>query len=93
MCGIAGALMPADASRGVDLHAAVARMTDALEHRGPDGRGVTSVADAGTGDGCDVVLGHTRLAIIDLSDRGAQPMASADGMPSSRLSSVSMCNV
>lgn len=48
-------------------------MVVALRHRGPDGEGRFRDADAG------VALGHTRLAIIDLSDAAAQPMRSADG--------------
>jgi asparagine synthase (glutamine-hydrolysing) len=45
-------------------------MLDALTHRGPDGRGV--FADDG------VCLGHLRLAILDLSDAGLQPMADGE---------------
>jgi asparagine synthase (glutamine-hydrolysing) len=45
-------------------------MTDALAHRGPDGRGLSGGAGWG--------FGHRRLSIIDLAG-GAQPMASADG--------------
>jgi asparagine synthase (glutamine-hydrolysing) len=44
-----------------------------LLHRGPDGSGVWRAADG------RAALGHARLAIIDLSDAGAQPMVSADG--------------
>ena len=49
------------------------RMADSLRHRGPDDRGVWIDAEAG------VAFGHTRLAIIDLSPAGAQPMASSCG--------------
>ena len=44
----------------------VERLTDLVAHRGPDGRGVRVNGNVG--------LGHRRLAIIDLSDDGAQPM-------------------
>ena len=68
MCGIAGLLhrdgRPASAI-------ALKRMTDAIAHRGPDGEG--SFIDG------PLALGHRRLAIIDLSAAGHQPMASDDG--------------
>ena len=59
MCGIAGFTAP-----GREAEAVLARMTRALAHRGPDGRGV--FVDRG------IALGHTRLAIIDLAG-GVQP--------------------
>ncbi|MBP1152815.1 asparagine synthase (glutamine-hydrolyzing) [Methylocaldum sp. RMAD-M] len=48
-------------------------MNSALAHRGPDGEGIW--------EDCNerLVLGHRRLAVIDLSERGKQPMASPDG--------------
>lgn len=49
------------------------RMRDHMTARGPDGTGEWYAADGRLG------LAHRRLAIIDLSERGAQPMASADG--------------
>lgn len=65
MCGIAGwAFGPRDDER---LH----RALGAEAHRGPDGEGVWV--------GSRASLGHRRLAIIDLSDRAAQPMSSPDG--------------
>lgn len=68
MCGITG-LLP---SHGTPANPAlVARMTDALVHRGPDADGVW--AEEG------VALGHRRLSILDLSEAGAQPMLSACG--------------
>jgi asparagine synthase (glutamine-hydrolysing) len=48
-------------------------MVAALQHRGPDGGDVWCDGDAG------VALGHRRLAVVELSDAGRQPMASATG--------------
>jgi asparagine synthase (glutamine-hydrolysing) len=73
MCGIAGFLDP---GRRLDpgLYEAVAlAMADRLAHRGPDDRGAWSDAAAG------IALGFRRLAILDLSSAGRQPMLSADG--------------
>ena len=68
MCGVAGLLnldgRPAET--GV-----LKRMTDAIAHRGPDGEGHYTDGSLG--------LGHRRLAIIDLSPAGRQPMATRDG--------------
>ncbi|HEX4172848.1 MAG TPA: asparagine synthase (glutamine-hydrolyzing) [Acetobacteraceae bacterium] len=71
MCGITGILLPP----GGDPHrlAWIEPMTAALHHRGPDAEGFW--ADAGAG----VVLGHRRLAIVDLSETGRQPMISHSG--------------
>jgi asparagine synthase (glutamine-hydrolysing) len=68
MCGIAGML---DLSGGPASAAVLQRMTDAVAHRGPDGEG--HYVDGPVG------LGHRRLAIIDLSPAGRQPMATEDG--------------
>ncbi len=70
MCGIAGFVChDGELERHVrDLTSAVA----CLRHRGPDDQGTWTNA-RGTG------LGHRRLSIIDLSERGHQPMQSADG--------------
>lgn len=69
MCGIAG-IIGDGATR---FRENVQAMLDAMPHRGPDGEGVWSSSS----DQC--VLGHRRLSILDLSERAAQPMASADG--------------
>jgi asparagine synthase (glutamine-hydrolysing) len=74
MCGIAG-ILHADA-RPVD-DAVLDAMTDALAHRGPDGRGTRILP--GGGGRASAGLGHRRLAIVDLSERGAQPMCNEDG--------------
>ena len=73
MCGIAGYWDSRCDVGGVELEQAVLRMTAALRHRGPDDEGLW--ADARTG----LALGHRRLAILDLSAEGHQPMHSADG--------------
>jgi asparagine synthase (glutamine-hydrolysing) len=71
VCGIAGFLGGGlSAERAL---AELAAMTAALRHRGPDGEGFWVDAEAA------VALGHRRLAIIDLSPLGAQPMRSASG--------------
>ena len=72
MCGIAGIWRFAGASAD-ELAARSRAMTDAIAHRGPDGDGHWSDPDAG------IALGHRRLAIIDLTPTGRQPMTSADG--------------
>jgi len=72
MCGIAGLWRFGGADRealAVELRAA----TDCIAYRGPDGDG--HWIDPASG----VALGHRRLAIIDLTETGFQPMAS--GMP------------
>ncbi len=69
MCGLAG-IVHADAAQHVEPKL-VERMCDAIRHRGPD--------DAGVWTGPGVGLGHRRLAIIDLSPAGHQPMCNEDG--------------
>jgi len=65
MCGIAG-LTQSDP-------ATLWRLADALRHRGPDDRGIWQEREGGVG------FAHTRLAIIDLSPGGHQPMVSDCG--------------
>jgi asparagine synthase (glutamine-hydrolysing) len=71
MCGLAGILAPG--WRADEVSGAVQTMTLTLAHRGPDDQGVWSDGAAGIG------LGFRRLAIIDLSAEGHQPMSSASG--------------
>lgn len=68
MCGLAGIFWRD--GRPVDS-LVLERMTRALAHRGPDGEGCWTENNVG--------LGHRRLAIRELSQLGAQPMASPDG--------------
>jgi len=78
MCGIAGGVFWNDEIAPARAERAVHAMVAALAHRGPDGRGVHRSA-ATSQQGQFAVLGHTRLAIIDVSDRGAQPMGGRSG--------------
>jgi asparagine synthase (glutamine-hydrolysing) len=69
VCGIAGRLN-FKSQRPVEAPV-IGAMCDLLAHRGPDGSGVWTDGPVG--------LGHRRLAIIDLSEAGRQPMATPDG--------------
>src|ERR1043166_889611 len=68
MCGICGVLrldgQPVPANT-------IAKMSATIQHRGPDGDGVWAEGPIG--------LGHRRLAIIDLTPAGHQPMSNEDG--------------
>ena len=68
MCGIAGLI----GKRKINP-LALRRMTSAMAHRGPDGEGHWFSADGRVG------FGHRRLAILDLSDRGREPMIDTSG--------------
>lgn len=68
MCGIAGVCNLNSEAVPSGL---LKRMTDVIAHRGPDGEGQYTDGSVG--------LGHRRLAIIDLSPAGHQPMASVSG--------------
>lgn len=72
MCGVAGFFDARARTSPVTAEATARRMIAALDHRGPDAEGVWTDAETG------VALGHRRLAIVDLSPAGRQPMASAD---------------
>jgi len=71
MCGLAGVLTEAGGG-DAELRGAVSDMAATLVHRGPDDAGVWVDAAAGVG------LGFRRLAILDLSEQGHQPMVSAN---------------
>lgn len=73
MCGIAGCWSLDVAENVLSVRQAVQRMTAALRHRGPDGAGLWS------DDAANISLGHRRLAIIDLTESGRQPMHSESG--------------
>ena len=67
MCGIAGIL---NLNSKIVSKTILKKMTDAIAHRGPDGEGHWIENNIG--------LGHRRLAIIDPSSRGHQPMVSSN---------------
>jgi asparagine synthase (glutamine-hydrolysing) len=72
MCGVAGFFWTRN--RGPDeMRGIASRMADAIAHRGPDDNGVWVDSAAG------IALGFRRLAIVDLSAHGHQPMRSASG--------------
>lgn len=68
MCGLAGVV---DLRGEPVAHETLRRMTDAVAHRGPDGEGQWVDGNVG--------FGHRRLAIIDLSPGGRQPMLTPEG--------------
>jgi len=70
MCGIAGIYAP---KARLDAEV-VAPMLASMAHRGPDDRGVQVLS------GGELIFGHLRLSILDLSPQGHQPMATTDGM-------------
>ena len=72
MCGITGLLDLNHSHPAETLQATVKQMSDALRHRGPDDRGEWADSENG------LALGFRRLAILDLTQAGHQPMLSAD---------------
>jgi len=68
MCGIAGVF---DLKGNSVYRNLIKTMTEQIAHRGPDSDGYYVKDNIG--------LGHKRLAILDVSDKGAQPMSSKDG--------------
>lgn len=75
MCGVAGLITgsPDAGWNGERRESVLAGMSARLAHRGPDDRGHWAPADVGVG------LAHSRLAIVDLSSGGHQPMHSQNG--------------
>ena len=72
MCGIAGYFSrPGDTKDVMQAH--VSAMSQAILHRGPDSHGKWVDAQAA------IAMGHQRLAIVDVSEAGAQPMVSQSG--------------
>jgi asparagine synthase (glutamine-hydrolysing) len=72
MCGVAAIFSFHPAAPAVDREELV-RIRDHMSSRGPDAKGEWFSLDG------RLAIGHRRLAIIDLSERGVQPMTSADG--------------
>ena len=68
MCGIAGIY---SLTEKIHSQKVLVKMAKAIEHRGPDGEGFYHHKN--------VSLAHKRLSIIDVSDKGAQPMKSGQG--------------
>jgi asparagine synthase (glutamine-hydrolysing) len=72
MCGIAG-IVSLDGARIRNLAVSLCTLDRLIAHRGPDGKGVWTSPDESVG------LTHRRLAIIDLTEAGAQPMHGPNG--------------
>lgn len=70
MCGIAGVLDRDRSLRREKIEQAVTPMTEVLSHRGPDSSGLFIDPESG------IAFGHRRLAVVDLSPSGHQPMIS-----------------
>lgn len=72
MCGLAGFIAPGGSCR-LDFEAIIRKMQTVLRHRGPDDSGCW------LDDAHGVAIGFVRLAVLDLSQAGAQPMLSRSG--------------
>jgi asparagine synthase (glutamine-hydrolysing) len=70
MCGVVGSLGIPEASSLLSTTSLL--MMDALQHRGPDSHGLWLDSERG------IALGHRRLAVVDLTPSGSQPMLSSD---------------
>src|ERR1700685_1799503 len=75
MCGISG--LATKRFGQLDLQATIEKMARAIRHRGPDGMDVRCFGPPAISQG--VALGHNRLAIIDVSEDGREPMTNEDG--------------
>lgn len=73
MCGIAGFFVTEPETNQIETKERLCRMIDSIAHRGPDSTGTWFDSSAG------VALGHRRLAIVDLTETGSQPMQSLSG--------------
>lgn len=73
MCGLVGFWESMDRPEGDAMLSRLVSMANAIAHRGPDDQGFWWDGEAGLG------LGFRRLAILDLTPEGHQPMASSDG--------------
>lgn len=70
MCGLSGFVLGANCPTRTGMDSQIRAMVSTLRHRGPDDAGVWINAEVG------IALGHSRLAVLDLSDNGHQPMVS-----------------
>ncbi|HLP87347.1 MAG TPA: asparagine synthase (glutamine-hydrolyzing) [Nostocaceae cyanobacterium] len=73
MCGINGFLDISRQTSPDKMRFMIQKMTNTLVHRGPDDAGIWTDAENG------IALGHRRLAVMDVSPQGHQPMISANG--------------
>lgn len=76
MCGVVGWLQTKESSdktrANSQAEAVISRALDWQHHRGPDARGLWKSPDQAA------ILGHNRLAIVELTEAGAQPMVDSD---------------
>ncbi len=75
MCGIAGFFLPQRAMDASQASVTLTAMTNLIAHRGPDSADIRVLS----GSSHVAALGHRRLAVVDLSAAGAQPMVSSNG--------------
>jgi asparagine synthase (glutamine-hydrolysing) len=75
MCGITGIIRPGTNDLRPEIQNALAK----IKHRGPDDSSIYTQRIGNDESPFSIGLGHVRLSIIDLSDRGRQPMTGSDG--------------